>query len=137
MNLFWIDVFRDREVDYQTFLTALTMAGTNSSYILDEDPYKVYEMLLRNFLNGKKSVILDSDFSSEELRTLGLRDSYLTQGKYFQMDLKQEYPTFNAIIKYLQDQSQNLEIEIYTSGTTGKPKSISQSLKNLTRAVQI
>ena len=135
MNLFWVDYGAQISITYNDLLKDLTSPGVNNSYIKKDNPYFIYLSLLRNLINSKKSIILDSDFSNEELLSLGLSEKKIIKGEYEQPDISIKFNSLKKVFLQLQSNSDNLEIEIYTSGTTGRPKKVLQSFKNITRAV--
>lgn len=137
MGLFWLDTERGNKINYGTFLVELTAAGNNSIFIQEEDPFLVFKMLIRNLLNQKESIILDANFSDTELSELGVSDEDLKNGKYMQEDLSSRFKSLNEVRSHLKLLSDLLELTIYTSGTSGKPKKVTQSLNNVTRAVQV
>ena len=136
MSFFWIDTEAQTRVTYQELLKDLTSPGENNFFIKKENPYFIYLSLLRNLMNSKKSIILDSDFSQEELLGLGLSEKKIIEGEYEQSDISIKFNSWEKVFQELQANRDNLEIEIYTSGTTGRPKNVSQTFKNITRAIK-
>lgn len=135
MEFFWVDSKRNLEITYDTFFQKLTEENNNNIFIKNENPYLVFLNLLRNFISGRRSVILDSDFSKEELLKLDISDAVFEQGKFLQSNLFYKFETLDDIFLFLNKNEENLELDIYTSGTTGRPKKVTQSFKNLKRAV--
>ena len=135
MEFFWVDSKRNLEITYDTFFQKLIEENNNNIFIKNENPYLVFLYLLRNFISGRRSVILDSDFSKEELLKLDITDAVFEQGKYLQSNLFYKFETLEDIFLFLKKNEENLELDIYTSGTTGRPKKVTQSFKNLKRAV--
>ena len=136
MNYFWKDSIRDMIVSYDDFFLQLVEEGTNYNYIKEENPYFLFLKLLRNLINGENSVILDADFSEVELESLEVTVGQINKAHYFQINLKDKFLNFEEILQFLESIKDKVFIEIFTSGTTGKPKKVSQSLLNLTRAVK-
>jgi acyl-coenzyme A synthetase/AMP-(fatty) acid ligase len=136
MNYFWKDGTRDMIVSYDEFFLQLVEEGANRNYIKEENPYVLFLKLLRNLINGENSIILDADFSEAELESLEVTGGQINKAHYFQPSLKDEFMNFEEILQFLESINDKVYIEIFTSGTTGKPKKVSQSLLNLTRAVK-
>lgn len=136
MNYFWKDSIRDTVVRYDDFFLQLVEEGTNSNYIKDENPYFLFLKLLRNLINGENSIILDADFSEAELESLEVTVGQINKLHYFQHNLKGKFMNFEEILQFLESIKDKVYVQIFTSGTTGKPKKVSQSLLNLTRAVK-
>lgn len=133
---FWFDHKRNIEVTYDEFLSSLLKAGTNNIYIKEENPYEGFLCMLRNFLNKKKSIVLDSDFSEKEILDLGISEEEMNKGAYDQQSLIEKITSLDQVISFYEEYKQEINIQIYTSGTTGQPKKVRQSYKNLTRAVK-
>lgn len=133
---FWFDRTRELNVTYKELLNILLAEGDNNIYIKEDNPMQVFISLLRNFLNQKESILLDADFSNNELLDLGISETDLASGSYKQQELTKKFDSLEEIIAFFDKFNEVLTISIYTSGTTGRPKKISQSYKNLTRAVK-
>jgi acyl-CoA synthetase (AMP-forming)/AMP-acid ligase II len=137
MSFFWIDSKRKLEITYRVFFQKIIEKGENNIYIKNENPYVVFLNLIRNSISGKKSIILDSDFSRAELLNLEISNTAYSGGKYLQESTSSKFKNFEDVLKLLEENRDKLEIDIYTSGTTGRPKKITQVFKNLTRAVKV
>ena len=136
MGLFWIDNSKDIRINYNDLLNELVKEGHNNLFIYESNPYKVFVKILRNMLGKRRCIILDADFSNDELAGIGVSKENLENTSFFQEDLKSKFNSFNEILNFLKSNEDTLEIEIYTSGTTGRPKKVKQSFKNVIRAVK-
>lgn len=136
MKYFWIDSSRKTEVTYEDFFQQLVDEGTNSIFVKAENPYYLFLNLLRNCINGRESIILDADFSLEELDSLGVTIDEINKSQYRQSSLKGKFTDFDDVLFFLETNKHKLSVQIFTSGTTGQPKIVSQSLLNLARAVK-
>lgn len=134
--MFWIDRLRKLELTYLDLLNKINQQSLNNVFIREENPYLVFLNILKNFLSGQRSIILDYDFSEDELYKLGITDTTIKEGEYIQEDFSKKFHSIQEIIFYLKTNKKKIELDIYTSGTTGKPKKITQSLENLTRGVK-
>ncbi|WP_405208888.1 AMP-binding protein [Aquimarina sp. LLG6339-5] len=137
MDVFWIDNSRDIRVSYDDLLEELVKEGDNNLFIYELNPYKVFVKILRNLLSEKRCIILDADFSNDELTGLGISEEDFKNASFFQEDLRSKFNSFDEILNFLKSSENNLDIEIYTSGTTGRPKKVEQSFKNIIRAVKV
>lgn len=137
MIFFWIDSKRKLEVTYENFFQKIIEEGVNNSYIKDSNPFSVFLSLIRNCISGKKSIILDADFSDDELLSLQISNKTYLEGGFMQNNLSEKFKSFADILFFIKENSEKLEIDIYTSGTTGRPKKVTQLFKNLTRAVKV
>lgn len=136
MSLFWIDNSRGLKISYNDLYKDLIKEGVGNIYIQNQNPYLVFVSLLRNLLSQKKSIILDADFSNEELLSLGISEKELLESKYFQYDLSVNFKSLDEIFDFYNANEEESEIEIFTSGTSGKPKKVNQNLANVVRAVK-
>ena len=136
MNAFWIDNDMKLNISYDELYGLIVKSDSNNIYVQDSNPFSVFLNVLRNLVCEKQSILLDADFSEEELNSLELSSNVFNKGKYFQQDLSNRFFSFKSIFEFLQKNSEHLSIEIFTSGTTGRPKKVSQSLKNIIRSVK-
>lgn len=136
MSLFWIDSRRGVEISYQDLFEDLVKEEEGNVYIQNKNPYLVFVSLLKNLIHHKKSVILDADFSNEELLGMGISQVELLKGKYFQTNASLDFRNLDEIFDFYNSKKEELEIEIFTSGTSGKPKKVIQNLANVVRAVK-
>jgi acyl-coenzyme A synthetase/AMP-(fatty) acid ligase len=137
MSLFWIDNSRGLEISYNDLYEDLIKEVEGNVYIQNQNPYLVFVSLLRNLLSQKKSIILDADFSNEELLSLGISENEIIKNKYFQSDFSNDFKSLDEIFDSYNINKEDLEIEIFTSGTSGKPKKVNQKLANVIRAVKV
>ena len=84
MNFFWIDPENQVKITYEELLNLILEDGINNIYIKNKNPFLVFLNLLRNFLNNRISVLLDSDFTEKEMLDLGICKKTLKKGKYQQ-----------------------------------------------------
>lgn len=134
LNTFWVD---EVKISYPKFIEDLLLEGVNNIYIKHSNPYAVFLNIIRNFLNKKTSILLDSDFSDIELSNLNIIKSSLDKGSYLQSDLSRKFSSLDSILTFLENNKEELSLKIYTSGTTGRPKCIVQSLGNTIKGVRI
>jgi len=134
--MFWIDRLRKLEITYLDLLNKINQQSSNNVFIREENPYLVFLNILKNFLSGQRSIILDYDFSEDELYKLGITNTTIKESEYIQEDFSKKFHSIQEIIFYLKTNKKKIELDIYTSGTTGRPKKITQSFENLTRGVK-
>lgn len=134
--MFWIDRSRKLEITYLDLLNKINQQSSNNIFIKEENPYLVFLNILKNFISGKRSILLDYDFSKDELYKLGITNTNIKEGEYIQENFSKKFNSIQELIFYLKTNKKKIELDIYTSGTTGKPKKITQSFENLTRGVK-
>ena len=132
MSYFWVDELRNLLVSDKDFLVQINTCNRIKKYIRAENPYNMLLNLVAGMLHGKEMVLLDSDFSNEELTALGI-------------DLKAiEYEfEFNSqqVFSSLQEVAEQIRMEpwklwLFTSGTTGLPKKVCHTFETLGRNVR-
>ena len=102
--------------------------------ILNQDSYyNLFRDLLVSFLSGGNPIVVDSDLSDFEIKSLGFTKADFTErvSVSFSMIID-EYDLISRIRN-----SEKWELTLFTSGTTGKPKRITHNLRTLTKAVKI
>ena len=77
--MFWIDRLRKLEITYSDLLNKINQQSSNNVFIREENPYLVFLNILKNFLSGQRSIILDYDFSEDELYKLGITNTTIKE----------------------------------------------------------
>lgn len=135
-RIFWIDRARNIEISYLDFLKDLNEGDSGNIFIKDSNPYMVFFNMLKNFKNGQESVLLDCDFSRDELFNLGITDQIISNGEYSREESQINFLRFQDLLFHLKDNMKVIHLDMYTSGTTGRPKRVTHSLENLIRGVK-
>jgi hypothetical protein len=102
MNYFWIDILRNKYTSYSDLYFDIVKEGERNVYVYEENPYLVFLNLLRNLLSEKKSIILDYDFSVEELIGLNVTEEVIELGTYYQTNLSYKFKSLNDIISFFE-----------------------------------
>lgn len=135
MKTFWIDSSFNNHISYNNLFLDLVKEGRNYFVVQDNNPYHFFLKLLRNLISDKNCILLDSDLSKEEILNLGLTTKEIEK-TYLQPDLSHRLSDMSQILSALKDNEDKIEVEMFTSGTIGRPKKVSQTFKNLIRAVK-
>jgi acyl-coenzyme A synthetase/AMP-(fatty) acid ligase len=109
-------------------------SSENQHVVKNNNPYIVFLNILKNLSCKQTSIILDANFSDEEIASLDLEVNI--EATYVSSPDK-SINNIRSFISFLQTNKNNLYIDIYTSGTTGKPQKITQPLSNIIRSVKI
>lgn len=133
-RLFWVNPSLKQRVTYQAFLNDLTSLISIPLVIKEEDPYRILLYLVAAILCEKQIELLDADFSSFEMQSIGLDDLIETQQHSISLP---QIENIAALQKRLSQPHPGFTLTLYTSGTTGRPKKVSHTYQNLTRTVKV
>lgn len=133
MTLFWSDPERDLKITYEELLGDLNKIEKLPQYVYEDDPYRIFKILICSLCLDQPITLLDGDFSVNELKKMGITKSELTKENQFPSDLMlSDFNDIIARIKRLND----WRLQLFTSGTTGIPKPVEHNFDTLTRSVR-
>jgi acyl-coenzyme A synthetase/AMP-(fatty) acid ligase len=135
MNIFYADISKNQLFSWDDLISAVKHTDRFSQYCQYADFYNVFKQIILSLLLGKEIILLDSDFSEDEINRLvdkPLSSSIVTDiGKELSLiDSKEK------LLHRLQQPSKDWQITMFTSGTTGLPKRISHTFESITRFVK-
>ena len=133
--LFFHDESNGQSITFEQFYLDLKSKKSISRYIYYRDTYKIILELASALFYGKDVVILDGDFSKNELFNLGVSDNDLL----ISYDILERLDTVdnNIFTSMVMANVNKVKIGIFTSGTTGKPKCFHHVLKSLMRNTKV
>jgi acyl-coenzyme A synthetase/AMP-(fatty) acid ligase len=122
---------------YKDFMTDISSREHCSPYVYvkNNHPYTIFLSIVHSIVHRYAIVVVDGDFSRQELEELGLDVELLDvriEGGVQARTIDDLPKTLRAA---LDDSTWTLTL--YTSGTTGRPKSVRHTLKSLTRNVKV
>lgn len=119
---------------YQQLIEDVNNQQKLKRYIKEISVYDVLKDLIVSLISGDKVILLDSDFTDEEIKNLGISADELNE----EIELKKDkISTFEELLDQIEKNKENWEIVLYTSGTTGRPKRVKHKLDSLARGVKI
>ena len=62
--------YRDKDITYEELIEDINKTKEINKYIYDQDPYEIFKKLIISIINGNQIILLDSDFSLEEIKIL-------------------------------------------------------------------
>lgn len=135
MSIFFKDISRNREISWGQLLKDLCNTQTFNPYCKSDDYYEVFKNIIISMLLNREIILLDADFTDNELLTLTGHDSFseysvLVDTKLICFDNK------THLIQSLIETQEGWQVTMYTSGTTGIPKKVTHSFSSLTRFVK-
>lgn len=136
MDYFFIDIKNNDYIKWDDLICDLKKTNEYNPYCKTEKYYEIFKNIIFSMLCDKEIILLDSDFSNDELMKL----TGYTQFSSFNESLSNLNFIFNnkiELIERLKKTNSNWKITLFTSGTTGLPKKITHNLKSITRFVKI
>jgi acyl-coenzyme A synthetase/AMP-(fatty) acid ligase len=130
-KLFYVDR-HGQELTYSDLITSVNETLEVPKYCYRPDTMDVFLRLVQSLLYGDDLILLDSDFSTQELRDLGIEPNLL--GQSVQVEPRKLYNVDHLIEAISNNHAWRLTL--FTSGTTGLPKKVRHSLASLTRFVR-
>lgn len=97
-----------------------------SNVVNHSNPYELFKYLLCNLVHGISTILIDSDFSDQEISRLRIINE--------EIDIKSN--DFISLDRAIDSNAYKWRLSLFTSGTTGKPKKIEHTFDSLTRAVR-
>jgi len=119
---------------YQQLIEDINNQKTLEKYIKKTDAYEILKNIIVSLISGEKIILLDSDFTKEEMNNLGISLKEINQ----EIKLKKDkINSFEELLEQINKKKEGWEITLYTSGTTGRPKKVRHNLQSLTRGVKV
>jgi acyl-coenzyme A synthetase/AMP-(fatty) acid ligase len=135
MSIFFKDISKHQEISWDRLLDDLNNTRTFNPYYKSDDYYEVFKNIIVSMLLNKEIVLLDSDFTGNELLTLTGQSSF--DNYSLPVDTKLTgLGNKNLLIEKLINTKDGWQVTIFTSGTTGIPKKVTHSFNSLTRFVK-
>lgn len=133
-NIFWIDKKRNLTISYEKLIEEINNIKEFNKYVLSDNPYQIFLNIILGIINNRNIILLDSDFSENEIFSMGLQWENINEEKYIN---NESIETLDELILKINEYKNDFKLTLYTSGTTGKPKKINHSMDSLTRQVKI
>lgn len=131
MKVFMIDLLRGHVISYTELINQINSIALKK-YICFKDPKDVFLHLAKAMVLGREVVLLDGDWSINELQYQGLSHS----------EIEDVYPIDTHIVdvedlyRKLDINKENWSVSLFTSGTTGKPKKVRHGFTSASKAVR-
>lgn len=132
MKSIWIDEKRGHKLTDIDLLTRISSCDKVPRYIRTADPQEMMVQLLSGMVYGQEMVLLDADFSLQEISAMGMDTEKLTDMTAVSPQHLSEMGSVTEAIA-----TQPWKLWMFTSGTTGLPKKVCHSYKTLGRNVRV
>lgn len=132
-KLFFKDSIEGININYDDLLNDLSTVNSYNKYCQTSSFYSVFKHIITSIILGEEIILLDHDFSVEEVNKLTGDYSLMSYGKSIVTIGK---ISFEQILEKIEVNKNSWKITLFTSGTTGVPKKISHSFNSLIRFIK-
>lgn len=133
-KLFYYDEIEDVEISYKNLFKDLSKENNYLLYCKTDSYYLVFKHIILSLILGEELILLDNDFSNEEINNLVGDYNLIYKSKSFK---PVNINSFNDFHERVYFNKNNWKITLFTSGTTGLPKKISHNFDSISRFVKI
>lgn len=132
-KLFYYDGIEGIKISYKNLYRDLSNENNYLLYVKTNSYYLVFKHIILSLILGEELILLDNDFSNEEINKLIGDDNFINKSKSFKSI---NIESFKDIQERIYFNKNNWKITLFTSGTTGMPKKISHGFDSISRFVK-
>lgn len=136
MDIFWADINNHKIIAWDELFNDLNNQTIYNPYCSHSGFYEVFRHIILSLLIGEEIILLDSDFSNEEVRKLTGYTDLSQFNEPIEKKLHRIMSKSNLISEIYKIKN-NWQITLFTSGTTGLPKKVKHSFQSITRFVKV
>lgn len=136
MKYFLKDSSIGLKITWDQLLDDITDTVYYNPYCFTKNYYEVFKHIIISLIHGKEIILLDSDFTKEELIKLTGYSEFSNFSSVLKVINKPDFNNKIELIHQLQTPNANWSISLFTSGTTGLPKKVSHNFESITRFVK-
>jgi len=136
MELFLRDIKDNTRFEWKELISDLKGTIDYNPYCKTDSYYGVFKHIIVSMMLGKELILLDSDFSNDELLKLTGYSQYAS----FTEPIPEGLLNVNDktdLIEKLRNTSIDWKVTLFTSGTSGIPKKVTHNFNSITRFVKI
>jgi acyl-coenzyme A synthetase/AMP-(fatty) acid ligase len=137
MELFFADIGSNTTISWEELLKDLNRSTTYNPYCYHSDFYEIFKHIILSLLLEEELILLDSDFSNEEVEKLTGRSNFSSFTKIIDPRKLPVISLKNELISKIKNTGHQWNITLFTSGTTGLPKKVKHTFQSLNRFVKI
>lgn len=130
---FWIDENRNHYISYKKFLSDINNLNHIRKFIISDNPYFMLIDLVAGMLYGREMILMDADFSDNEIEELGYDSKNLDVT--YTIEKRLHFNTIQDIAQRIR--TSDWKLWMFTSGTTDLPKKVCHTYVSLGRNVQV
>ena len=135
MSIFYADISKNQLKNWNNLISDIKHTEIFSQDCKDADFYSVFKQIILSLLLGKGIILLDDDFSQDEIKRLTANSISETEDILVNKQLE-SIESKKDLLQRLQQINKEWRITLFTSGTTGLPKRVSHSFQSITRFVK-
>ena len=132
-KVFYYDNIEGFEISYDNLFKDLSVENNYFSYCKTHSYYLVFKHIILSLILGEELILLDNDFSNEEIAKLIGDENLIFNSKSFKSFGQLSFKDIQESINF---NKSNWKITLFTSGTTGLPKKISHDFDSISRFVK-
>jgi acyl-coenzyme A synthetase/AMP-(fatty) acid ligase len=137
MELFFADIGSNTTISWEELLKDLNRSTTYNPYCYHSDFYEIFKHIILSLLLEEELILLDSDFSNEEVEKVTGRSKFSSFTKIIDPRKLPVISLKNELISKIKNTGHQWNITLFTSGTTGLPKKVKHTFQSLNRFVKI
>jgi len=132
-DIFYIDPECESVKTYSDLFQDISLIVSYTPYCKSFSFYEVFKHIIHSLVLGKEIILLDADFSNEEIVKLTGDISVTDMHESINPCVLSGFDDFK---RFVEENKKRWKITIFTSGTTGLPKKVSHSFDSITRSVK-
>jgi acyl-coenzyme A synthetase/AMP-(fatty) acid ligase len=135
MNLFFRDTKEKIEKSWDELISDLNQTKIFKPICYSESFYEIFKSLILSLIVKKKIILVDSDFTEDELLKMTGLSKYeiLTKNEKCAITKIKDK---DELLRLIETSEIGWEIQLYTSGTTGVPKQVTHTFESISRFVK-
>jgi len=136
MGLFYSDISKNQEISWNNLLDDLNNTSEYNPYCYQQDFYSVFKHIILSLLLEKEIILLDSDFSEDEIQQLTGSSNINKHKVPIVESEKLLIKNKTELTTRIKNVGSVWSMTLFTSGTTGTPKKVSHLFQSITRFVK-
>jgi len=136
VNLFLKDNYDKCQVSWEELILELNNTNSYNPYCKSNSYFEIFKNIVFSMLIGKEIILLDSDFTQDELKSLIGYSEYEKFNQKIKIDKSSLPKNKSELIQSLKSTKDEWKITLFTSGTTGIPKRVTHGFSSIARFVK-
>ncbi len=136
MDLFYKDSIANISISWEGLINDIHKQTLYNPYLYTTSYYDIFRQIITSMLIGREIILLDADFSQNELLSLTGFTEYQQFDQHLQNELTLLPNCKSELLNKLKNTDDNWKITLFTSGTTGLPKKVTHNFTSIARFVK-